>query len=57
MNRRLFLLALILATAACSSQPTAQNRAELQGQPPHWDQIAAATEMAQVKNGFLIMMR
>jgi hypothetical protein len=57
MNRRLVLLALILATAACSPQPTPQNRAELQGQSMQWEQISAATEMAQVNNGFLIMMR
>jgi hypothetical protein len=58
MNRRFILLALILATAACSPQPTPpKSQAALTDGKAHWEQIAAATEMAQVNNGFLIMMR
>lgn len=58
MNRRLVLLALILATAACNSQPSPlKSQSALVDSKAHWEQIAAAKEMAQVNNGFLIMMR
>jgi hypothetical protein len=58
MNRRLVLLALILATAACSSQPSPlKSQSALVDSKTHWEQIAAANEMAPVNNGFLIMMR